>query len=76
MSGPFKDLWCEWKPKELRTTNLAEAFHRRLQVLAGVDHPPLSTLTNVMRSLIFEAKAVLIRLKENPEEVGTLQRNH
>ncbi|XGW27801.1 hypothetical protein V3C99_007966, partial [Haemonchus contortus] len=70
------DLWCKWKPKELRKTNLAGAFPRRLQVLAGVDHPPLSTLINVMRSLNFEAKAVLIRLKENPEGAGTLQRNH
>ncbi|XGW26242.1 hypothetical protein V3C99_007117 [Haemonchus contortus] len=76
MSGPFKDLWCKWKLKELRTTNLAEAFHRRLQVLAGVDHPPLSTLIDVMRGLNYEAKAALIRLKENPEGARTLQRNY
>ncbi|PIO61919.1 hypothetical protein TELCIR_16543 [Teladorsagia circumcincta] len=28
MQGPFKDLWCKWNLEELRTTNLAEAFHR------------------------------------------------
>ncbi|KAK6054355.1 hypothetical protein COOONC_08140 [Cooperia oncophora] len=39
LSGPFKDLWCKWRVEELRTTNLAEAFHRRIQVLASVDPP-------------------------------------
>ncbi|KAK6056164.1 hypothetical protein COOONC_06332 [Cooperia oncophora] len=28
MQGPFKNMWCKWKVEELRTTNLAEAFHR------------------------------------------------
>ncbi|KAL6743087.1 hypothetical protein Aduo_016170 [Ancylostoma duodenale] len=27
MSGSFKDLLCKWRIKELRATNLAEAFH-------------------------------------------------
>ncbi|KAK6036207.1 hypothetical protein COOONC_26288, partial [Cooperia oncophora] len=64
LSGPFKDLWCKWRVEELRTTNLAEAFHRRIQVLASVDHPPLSVLIDVLRKLNYEAMAALTRLKE------------
>nr|CDJ86849.1 unnamed protein product [Haemonchus contortus] len=76
MSGSFKDLWCKWKLKKLRATNLAEAFRRRLQVLAGVDHSPLSTLIDLLRGLNYEAKAALIRFKENPGGARTLQRNY
>ncbi|RCN35981.1 hypothetical protein ANCCAN_18146 [Ancylostoma caninum] len=28
MRGPFRNLWYEWDLTELRTTNLAEAYHR------------------------------------------------
>ncbi|KAK5980151.1 hypothetical protein GCK32_020310 [Trichostrongylus colubriformis] len=26
--GPFKDMWLKWDLLELRTTNVAESFHR------------------------------------------------
>ncbi|PIO55894.1 hypothetical protein TELCIR_22715 [Teladorsagia circumcincta] len=64
MCGPFKNLWCKWGLSELRTTNLAEAFHRRIQVLASVDHPPLSVLIDVLKKLNYEARAALTCLKE------------
>lgn len=28
LRGPFRKLWCKWGLTELRTTNLAEAYHR------------------------------------------------
>ncbi|KAK6035787.1 hypothetical protein COOONC_26708 [Cooperia oncophora] len=64
IDGPFKGLWCKWGLEELRTTNLAEAFHRRIQVIASVDHPPLSILIDILKKLNYEAKAALTRLKE------------
>ncbi|KAK6059641.1 hypothetical protein COOONC_02726 [Cooperia oncophora] len=64
IDGPFKGLWCKWGLEELRTTNLAEAFHRRVQVLASVHHPPLSILIDILKKLNYEAKAALTRLKE------------
>ncbi|KAK6041518.1 hypothetical protein COOONC_20976 [Cooperia oncophora] len=42
LQGTFKDMWCKWKLEDLRTTNIAEAFHRWLGFLIDVDHPPLS----------------------------------
>ncbi|RCN34511.1 hypothetical protein ANCCAN_19650 [Ancylostoma caninum] len=49
MSGSFKDLWCKWGIKELRTTNLAEAFHSSLQRMLNCDHPPLATLIKALK---------------------------
>ncbi|KAK6040098.1 hypothetical protein COOONC_22397 [Cooperia oncophora] len=64
MDGPFKGLWCKWKLTELRTTNLAEAFHRRLGLLINGDHPPLNALIEALRKLNYEAGAALRRLQE------------
>ncbi|XGW33773.1 hypothetical protein V3C99_017880 [Haemonchus contortus] len=58
-------MWCKWGLEELRTTNLAEAFHRRLPVLINVDHPPLSVLIEALRKLNYEARAALTRLQED-----------
>ncbi|KHJ77617.1 hypothetical protein OESDEN_22763 [Oesophagostomum dentatum] len=37
LDGPFKGLWCKWKVEEVRTTNLAEAFHRSPQKVDRYD---------------------------------------
>ncbi|VDP62798.1 unnamed protein product [Heligmosomoides polygyrus] len=38
--GPLKEMWCKWGITELRTTNLAEAYHRYF-LTSKEDHPQL-----------------------------------
>ncbi|KAL6738326.1 hypothetical protein Aduo_011886 [Ancylostoma duodenale] len=42
MRGSFRNLWCKWDLTELRTTNLAEAYHSKLPVakLISLDQFP------------------------------------
>ncbi|KHJ79747.1 hypothetical protein OESDEN_20597, partial [Oesophagostomum dentatum] len=40
LDGPFKGLWCKWQVTELRTTNLAEAFHSNLRKHLGRQADP------------------------------------
>ncbi|KAK6042381.1 hypothetical protein COOONC_20114 [Cooperia oncophora] len=74
LQGAFKDMWCKWNMAELRTTNLAEAFHRRLGVLIPVHHPPLSVLIDTLRKLNFETRATLRRLQEDPAHAKVLRK--
>ncbi|KAL6723406.1 hypothetical protein Aduo_018417 [Ancylostoma duodenale] len=74
MSGSYKDLWCKWGIKELRTTNLAEAFHSSLQRMLNCDHPPLATLIKAFKDLDLEAKCALHRLERMPHEGKELRK--
>ncbi|KAK6045544.1 hypothetical protein COOONC_16951 [Cooperia oncophora] len=56
--GPYKDMWNKWEIVDIRTTNTAEAFHNRLNVTFGKDHPSL-TLIEKLKYIDFEAKCTL-----------------
>ncbi|KAL6734181.1 hypothetical protein Aduo_004750 [Ancylostoma duodenale] len=62
----FADLWNKFEVEELRTTNLAEAYHNQLNTLMDGDHPTLSRLIEVLRDLESEAESALIRLQQVP----------
>ncbi|XGW28004.1 hypothetical protein V3C99_008087 [Haemonchus contortus] len=53
--GPYKNLWNKWELVDLRTTNIAEAYHNRLNVEFGRDHPDLRTLIEKLKYIDFEA---------------------
>ncbi|CAJ0592446.1 unnamed protein product [Cylicocyclus nassatus] len=74
LSGMYKNLWCKWKKFEMRTTNLAEAFHSSLQKILNCDHPPLGTLIRVLKDLDLEAKCALYRAERMPLERKRLRR--
>ncbi|KAL6738746.1 hypothetical protein Aduo_012261 [Ancylostoma duodenale] len=49
MEGLYQDLWRKWTISELRTSNVAEAFHRGFGTLIKVRHPSLATLLHQRR---------------------------
>ncbi|KIH63421.1 hypothetical protein ANCDUO_06277 [Ancylostoma duodenale] len=61
-TGIFADLWNKFEVEELKTTNLAEAYHSQLNTLMDGDHPTLSRL-EALRHLDIEAESVFIRLQ-------------
>ncbi|EYC28699.1 hypothetical protein Y032_0007g3367 [Ancylostoma ceylanicum] len=65
-TGMFADLWNKFDVEELRTTNLAEAYHNQLNTLMDGDHPTLTRLIEVLRDLESEAESALIRLQQVP----------
>ncbi|CAJ0588990.1 unnamed protein product [Cylicocyclus nassatus] len=66
LTGPFEDLWCKWGITDLRTTNLAEAFHNKLNATFTGDHPDMRTLLEKLRTLDLEAKCNLRWSEMNP----------
>ncbi|CAJ0591882.1 unnamed protein product [Cylicocyclus nassatus] len=62
-SGPFKNLWNKWAIEDTRTTNAAEAFHRRLGEMLKCKYPSMSKLLKRLRSCNTEAKAEIIRME-------------
>ncbi|KAL6743217.1 hypothetical protein Aduo_016289 [Ancylostoma duodenale] len=62
-TGIFADLWNKFEVEELKTTNLAEAYHSQLNTLMDGDHPTLSHL-EALRHLDIEAESVFIRLQK------------
>ncbi|EYC30586.1 hypothetical protein Y032_0005g2734 [Ancylostoma ceylanicum] len=73
-SGMFSDLWDKFEVHELRTTNLAEAYHNQLNTLMDGDHPTLSRLIEVLRDLDSEAESALITLQQNPSHTKHIRR--
>ncbi|KAL6740492.1 hypothetical protein Aduo_013843 [Ancylostoma duodenale] len=67
-------LWCKWTVSELRTSNLAEAFHRELRTLIKVRHPSLATLLHHLHKNNLEAACALKRIELAPGEQRTLRR--
>nr|CDJ91482.1 unnamed protein product [Haemonchus contortus] len=57
--GPYKDMWNKWELVDLKTANIAEAYHKRLNVEFGRDHPDLRTLIEKLKYIEFEAKCSL-----------------
>uniref|UniRef100_W6NBT7 Uncharacterized protein n=1 Tax=Haemonchus contortus TaxID=6289 RepID=W6NBT7_HAECO len=57
--GPYKDMWNKWELVDLRTTDIAEAHHNRLNVEFGRDDPDLRTLIEKLKYIDFEAKCSL-----------------
>uniref|UniRef100_A0A7I4YCF8 MULE domain-containing protein n=1 Tax=Haemonchus contortus TaxID=6289 RepID=A0A7I4YCF8_HAECO len=72
--GPYKDLWNKWELVDLRTTNIAEAYHNRLNVEFGRDHPDLRTLIEKLKYIDFEAKCSLQWIREHPNEEKHLRK--
>ncbi|CAJ0593644.1 unnamed protein product [Cylicocyclus nassatus] len=66
LTGPFEDLWCKWGITDLRTTNLAEAFHNKLNATLTGDHPDMRALLEKLRTLDLEAKCNLRWSEMNP----------
>ncbi|KAK6040569.1 hypothetical protein COOONC_21927 [Cooperia oncophora] len=64
--GPYKDMWNKWEIVDIRTTNIAEAFHNRLNITFGRDHPDLRTLLEKLKYIDFEAKCTLRWMREHP----------
>ncbi|KAK6036234.1 hypothetical protein COOONC_26261, partial [Cooperia oncophora] len=61
-SGPLHLFsgWAAWSSIfDIRTTNIAEAFHNRLNITFGRDHPDLRTLLEKLKYIDFEAKCTL-----------------
>ncbi|CAJ0606663.1 unnamed protein product [Cylicocyclus nassatus] len=65
-AGPFKNIWYKWGKSELRTSNIAESYHRVLRVLIrernapvrktlkclhGADNRAMCTLRNLERGI-------------------------
>ncbi|KAL6739042.1 hypothetical protein Aduo_012532 [Ancylostoma duodenale] len=59
LSGLYANIWCKWGKKELRTTNLAESFNRKLGVIIGCDHSDLRILVREFHHLNKEAQCTL-----------------
>ncbi|XGW34745.1 hypothetical protein V3C99_018621, partial [Haemonchus contortus] len=72
--GPYKDMWNKWELVDLRTTNIAEAYHNRLNVEFGRDHPDLRTLIEKLKYIDFEAKCSLQWIREHPNEEKHLRK--
>ncbi|KHJ86533.1 hypothetical protein OESDEN_13711 [Oesophagostomum dentatum] len=72
--GMFADLWDKYGIEEVRTTNMAEAFHSQLNTLMNNDHPPLGRLLEVLRDLDSEAESALIAVQQNPSHEKYLRR--
>ncbi|KHJ88793.1 hypothetical protein OESDEN_11404 [Oesophagostomum dentatum] len=72
--GPFAELWCKWELTELRTTNLAEAYHSRLNTTFPTDHPDMRTLLEKLRAINLEAVCTLQWLENNPGREKRLRR--
>ncbi|CAJ0599556.1 unnamed protein product [Cylicocyclus nassatus] len=72
--GMFSDMWDKYGLEELRTTNLAEAYHSQLNTLFDADHPQLGKLIEVLRDLNSEAFAALTALEQNPTHAKYLRR--
>ncbi|KIH68270.1 hypothetical protein ANCDUO_01398 [Ancylostoma duodenale] len=66
--GTYANLWDESGITELRTTNVAEAFHRRLGVLIPEDHPNLADLIETLHNLEMDARAALNALDMHPQQ--------
>ncbi|XGW34370.1 hypothetical protein V3C99_018330, partial [Haemonchus contortus] len=69
-----KDMWIKWELVDLRTTNIAEAYHNRLNVGFGRDHPDLRTLTEKLEYIDFEAKRSVQWVREHPNEEKHLRK--
>ncbi|KIH53498.1 hypothetical protein ANCDUO_16373 [Ancylostoma duodenale] len=66
LTGPFKDLWCKFGIYVLRTTNTAEAYHRKLKEVFKCAHPPLATLIKALRRLDLQSRCKLLHKEKNP----------
>ncbi|KAL6726796.1 hypothetical protein Aduo_008730 [Ancylostoma duodenale] len=73
-SGLFADLWCKWELMDLRTTNLAEAYHSKLNTSFSTDHPDVRTLLEKLRTFDLEARCALQLLENNPEHCKRLRK--
>ncbi|CAJ0608291.1 unnamed protein product [Cylicocyclus nassatus] len=72
--GPFEDLWCKWRITDLRTTNLAEAFHNKLNAAFTGDQPDMRTLLEKLRTLDATAMCNLRWNESNPRVDKSIRR--
>ncbi|XGW33485.1 hypothetical protein V3C99_017699 [Haemonchus contortus] len=72
--GPYKDIWNKWGLVDLRTTNIAEAYHNRLNVVFGKDHPDMRSLIEKLKYIDFEAMRTLQWISDHPNEEKHLRK--
>ncbi|EYC27331.1 hypothetical protein Y032_0009g654 [Ancylostoma ceylanicum] len=72
--GRFRSLWCKWGLTELRTTNLAEAYHSKLRRIIRKKNVNLQLILERIRKENTTAIAKLISLDQFPNEGRRLRR--
>ncbi|KAK5977771.1 hypothetical protein GCK32_008294, partial [Trichostrongylus colubriformis] len=60
MHDPFKDMWHKWDVPELRTTNVAESFHRLPGILLEGKHLRMSDLIVTLQGRVTTARGALL----------------
>ncbi|RCN36028.1 hypothetical protein ANCCAN_18095 [Ancylostoma caninum] len=66
LTGTYKNLWCKFGIYVLRTTNTAEAYHRKLKETFKCAHPPFATLIKALRRIDLQARCTLVHKDKNP----------
>ncbi|CAJ0607424.1 unnamed protein product [Cylicocyclus nassatus] len=61
--GPFKSLWQKWDKRDLRTSNIAESYHRVLRVLIPERHASVRRTLTCIRGADVRAMATLRNLE-------------
>ncbi|CAJ0605996.1 unnamed protein product [Cylicocyclus nassatus] len=72
--GPFKGMWNKWGIKDTRTTNAAEAFHRKLGTLLECKYPLMSRLLEELKSCNTNAKGDFLNMERRPTDGRRLRR--
>ncbi|KAK6060499.1 hypothetical protein COOONC_01839 [Cooperia oncophora] len=74
LRGPYAELWCKWGMNELRTTNLAEAYHSKLRRVLKKKNVDLDALLKRVRAANTRAFADLCALERMPDEERRLRK--
>ncbi|CAJ0604864.1 unnamed protein product [Cylicocyclus nassatus] len=74
LTGVYANLWCKWEHEELRTTNIAEAFHSKLRtILSRRINPPFEELLDCIREQHTLALAKMLYAGENNTATKSLR---
>ncbi|KAK6012324.1 hypothetical protein OSTOST_22530, partial [Ostertagia ostertagi] len=61
--GPFRNMWNKWNVLELRTTNIAESYHRQLGRRFREKYPRMSDLLFALRGYVTTARGDLLNIE-------------
>nr|CDJ88611.1 unnamed protein product [Haemonchus contortus] len=67
-------MWYKWGVQELRTSNVAESFHRLLGVLLGARYPRMDKVVRALHGCASEAKAALLNVEQRPTDDRKLRK--
>lgn len=79
MEGPFKGMWNKWNKKTLRTSNIAETFHRGAFCFSNLlsevrkKRPSMESL-KVLKRMNARSKAKLLHHGKNPDAPEDLRK--